>query len=386
MNKKLMAVAVAGALAAPALAFAQASTVQIYGKITYEYGVSSGSTRPNVDYADTPGGSAIGFKGEEKLGGGLSAWFQCESSADVRGMDQTGFCTRNSAVGFKGGFGNIHFGRWDTPMKRALNMGSVGATETGLLGMSFLAFGGSGGADATASADSIQRGRWKRREAGLTYYESPNFNGFQVLGAFSTGNAATDQSAVNSTPNAKPRVQSISGIYNNGPLGIGLAYERHQQFGSSGVIGTATAGNDRGWGLSAAYKFAGKVKVGGTYLDTNYETGPGQSLGKKTWTLGVEWNVAGPHNIEAQYARAGDSTGNSTTAVQRNDVSGSNTGAKDYSIAYVYNFSKRTDIRLGYHRTSNDSNTLKYNIGNFAGVTAKGESSSAYAMYISHKF
>ena len=31
MNKKLMAVAVAGALAAPAVAFAQASTVQIYG-------------------------------------------------------------------------------------------------------------------------------------------------------------------------------------------------------------------------------------------------------------------------------------------------------------------------------------------------------------------
>ena len=85
MNKKLMAVAVAGALAAPALAFAQASTVQIYGKITYEYGIADqGNGRPNVDYADSPGGSAIGFKGEEKLGGGLSAWFQCESSADVR--------------------------------------------------------------------------------------------------------------------------------------------------------------------------------------------------------------------------------------------------------------------------------------------------------------
>src|SRR5665647_355036 len=136
MNKKLMAVAVAGALAVPALAFAQASTVQIYGNITYEYGRSSGGDRPNVDYADTPGGSAIGFKGEEKLGGGLSAWFQCETTADVRGYDQVGLCSRNSAVGFKGGFGNVHFGRWDTPMKRALNQGTVGATETGLLGMS----------------------------------------------------------------------------------------------------------------------------------------------------------------------------------------------------------------------------------------------------------
>src|SRR5687768_8685136 len=71
MQKKLMAIAVAGALGAPAVALAQASTVQVYGQITYEYGIANqgdavGGSRPNVDYADTPGGSAIGFRGEEK--------------------------------------------------------------------------------------------------------------------------------------------------------------------------------------------------------------------------------------------------------------------------------------------------------------------------------
>jgi predicted porin len=387
MNKKLMAVAVAGALAAPALAFAQASTVQIYGKITYEYGIADqGGGRPNVDYADSPGGSAIGFKGEEKLGGGLSAWFQCESSADVRAMDQTGFCTRNSAVGFKGAFGNVHFGRWDTPMKRALNVGTVGATETGLLGMSFVAFGGSGGADATNSADGIQRARWKRREAGLTYYESPSFSGFQVLAAFSSGNAAADYAAVDATSNAKPRVQSISGTYNNGPIGIGVGYERHLEFGLGTSLGSTTAGDDDAWGVSASYTFAGpKVKIGATYLAQSYETGPGRNLDKDTWTLGVEWNVSGPHSIEAQYAQAGDSKGNSLVAVGSNPASGSDTGANDYSIAYVYAFSKRTDIRLGYHKTDNDTNA-KYKLGNTASLLTAGDSQSAYAMYISHKF
>jgi predicted porin len=387
MNKKLMAVAVAGALAAPALAFAQASTVQIYGKITYEYGIADqGDGRPNVDYADTPGGSNFGFKGEEKLGGGLSAWFQCESSADVRAMDQTGFCTRNSAVGFKGAFGNVHFGRWDTPMKRALNVGTVGATETGLLGMSFMAFGGSGGADATASADGTVRQRWKRREAGLSYYESPNFSGFQVLAAFSSGNAAADYAAVDSTANAKPRVQSLSATYNNGPIGIGLGYEKHVEFGVGTALGSPTAGDDDAWGISAAYTFAGpRLKVGATYLDSKYETGPGRELKKQTWTLGVEWNISGPHNIEAQYAQADDSKGNSLVAVGSNPASGSDTGANDYSIAYVYNFSKRTDIRLGYHKTDNDTNA-KYKLGNTASLLTAGDSQSAYAMYISHKF
>ncbi|MEN9783090.1 MAG: hypothetical protein RJA24_433, partial [Pseudomonadota bacterium] len=68
MNKKLMAVAVAGALAAPAAALAQ-STVQLYGNIYMEYAFTStgadaaGTTNPaNVDILQAPG-SAIGFKG-----------------------------------------------------------------------------------------------------------------------------------------------------------------------------------------------------------------------------------------------------------------------------------------------------------------------------------
>jgi len=159
MQKKLIAVAIAGALGTPAAVLAQTSTVNIYGNVTYEYGIGDqGAGKKDVDYADTPGGSAIGFRGEEKLGGGLSAWFQCESSIDVRGIDQPGFCTRNSAVGFRGAWGNLHFGIWDTPFKRALNVGTVGAEETGLMGMSFLPFGGSGGADATGtSPDAVNR-------------------------------------------------------------------------------------------------------------------------------------------------------------------------------------------------------------------------------------
>lgn len=400
MKKKLMAVAVAGALAAPAVALAQASTVQIYGTITYEYGVANqggvGTAaapvgRPNVDYADTPGGTSIGFRGEEKLGGGLSAWFQCESSADVRAMDQEGFCTRNSAVGFKGAFGNLHFGRWDTPMKRALNVGTVGAEETGLMGMSFLPFGGSGGADATASADTAQRQRWKRREAGLTYYESPVFNGLQVLGAVGSGNFAADNSAIDGAINAKPRVWSLAGTYTAGPLGIGVGYERHDEFGAFSNAPAAGTGDldDRAWGISASYRF-GNVLVGGTYLDAKYEMGAGTELKKRTWTLGAEWAIQGPHALAVQYAKAGDSKGNAPTAAQIGgnggvEASGSDTGGDAWSLAYRYSFSKRTSLRLAYVRVDNDRNANTYRIGNTASVR-NGEDSSSYAFRIVHRF
>ena len=154
MNKKLMAAAVAGAFVAPALVYAQNATVQVYGRANVEYGyVDQGTGKINTDMFQTPGGSAVGFKGQEQLGGGLSAWFQCETSADVRGLNQDGWCSRNSAIGMRGVWGNVYFGKWDTPFKRAGSVGTVGTGETGVQGASFLSFGNSTGGGAIGCHD-----------------------------------------------------------------------------------------------------------------------------------------------------------------------------------------------------------------------------------------
>jgi predicted porin len=328
----------------------------------------------------------------------MSAWFQCESSADVRGIDQTGFCTRNSAIGFRGAWGNVHLGRWDTPFKRALNVGTTGAEETGLMGMSFLPFGGSGGADATGTGpDAVNRQRWKRREVGVLYYETPVFSGFQGLFAFTPGNHAADGSSsrtapgdpsVKGSPNAKPRVWSLAGIYRGGPLGIGLGYEQHSDFGAYSPASTNSA-DDRAWGISAEYTFAGKVKVGATYLDAKYETSPIHELKKKTWTIGVEWNVAGPHEIHAQYADASNSKGNSPFGIGGNggaEASGPGTGGDAFQIGYRYNFSKRTWIKIAYTRVDNDSNSNSYRIGNTSSLLFNGENVDSYAFRVGHRF
>lgn len=403
MRKKVVAVAVAGVFAAPAAVLAQSSTVQIYGRITYEYAyLDQGSGLQSTDVADNPGGSAIGFKGEEKLGGGLSAWFQCESSVDVRGMDGSdgtanGWCTRNSAIGFKGGWGNLHFGRWDSPFKRALNQGSVGATETGSLGQSFVPWGGSGGTNATLKSNRV---RWKRREVGWTYYESPKFSGAQILAGFTPGNAATSGTAsLDGASNSKPRVLSIAGTWNHGPIDLGLGYEAHDDFGST--VSTTGASNlkDKAWGISAAYTFGGKITVGATYLDAKYENPDGE-VKRKSWTLGVEWAIAGPHGLQAMYAFADDSKGNSTAGVSGGS-SGSipapctgasaglgcreDTAAQDFSIGYTYKFSKRTRVLLAYHVTDNDSNAF-YKIGTAATPTTGGTKQEAFGFHIQHNF
>src|SRR4026209_1644248 len=124
MNKKLMAAAVAGALTLPAgAAMAQTRTVQIYGLLNVEYAPyvknpnhSSGAARRTTDELNS-GASRIGFRGQEKLGAGLTVWFQCETDLqaldggtdneaevfDTNSANQPSWCDRNSALGLRGG-------------------------------------------------------------------------------------------------------------------------------------------------------------------------------------------------------------------------------------------------------------------------------------------
>src|SRR4051812_37394296 len=128
MQKKLMAVAVAGAIAAPGIALAQTSTVQVGGVLTAFYYFTKPNNPGTAKKGDIMESSEpeIFIRGEEQLGGGLSAWFQCTSSADgfISGnaaITESGWCARNSGVGFKGGFGNVWWGNWDVAQKMVTN-------------------------------------------------------------------------------------------------------------------------------------------------------------------------------------------------------------------------------------------------------------------------
>ena len=378
MQKKLIAVAVAGALSAPALALAQASTLQIYGKAVFEYGyVNQGGNKPNMDQLQGPGGQSIGFKGTEALGGGLSAWYQCESSADIRGDVAAGFCTRNSALGLRGGFGSVYVGKWDTPYKRVMLRGEVGTEDTGYMGMADYVSGGSTGAGA---GGVVARTLWQRRQHDNILYDTPNFSGFQGHVSFNASNATT---SINTTTAAKPRVWSVAGLYANGPLNLGLAYERHVEFGTTG-------GDDYAWALSGSYRFA-QVLVGGSYNKQDYDMGPGASVDKKAWHLGVEWFISGPHVVYGSFTQAND-TGGTAGMTPGGFIpgAGANTGVEKWQIGYRHNFSKRTMAAFSYNKLNNDS-AASYNLmgtvntGNTA-AQAAGKSQDAWALLLKHSF
>jgi predicted porin len=392
MQKKLIAAAIASAFAAPVVASAAdgagSSTVQVFGTIYVEYsyakqGRNAGAgvqpDRTSTDFLQTPG-SEIGFKGEERLGGGLSAWYQCTSTADPRGQSQNGFCSRNSALGLKGAFGNVFIGNWDTPFKRTISPTAVGGNDTGIWGTAFLLTG-----DSTTDAVGANRANFKKRQNNSINYDSPNFGGFQVMGMFTSAQAST--ATLDNQTNNKARVWSLGLQYSAGPLYVSGGYEEHRQYAGVGALPDGT--KDRGWHLGAAYTW-GPVRVGGLYTQQKFDVAAGE-VKAKAWHAGVDWTIAGPHGLRAAYTQAGNMSGvagiliGTASGPGYRPTAGSDTGARLYQIRYVYTFSKRTEFNVGYVRLNNDNNAA-YNLGGLNGAHAPGEKQQAVAFSMRHTF
>ena len=89
MNKKLMALAVAGALATPVAAFAQTSSLEIYGRANVgldNYSATGATAGSAFDFKGRnriyDSFSRLGFRGSEDLGSGLRAVFLIESGVN----------------------------------------------------------------------------------------------------------------------------------------------------------------------------------------------------------------------------------------------------------------------------------------------------------------
>jgi predicted porin len=452
MHKKLMAVAVAGALAAPGVALAQTSTVQIGGSITvfyYSHDHNNPAAGKTGDILETSE-PEIFIRGEEKLGGDLSAWFQCTSSLDgivagASAIANSGWCARNSGIGFKGSWGNIFAGNWDTPHKLVFNRirGAFGGTNPMTGGSATILEGGAASgtqnpmqtitasaragttiaaataagatvgtvsvANAVGSATAMTNNpaSFFRRQASSWTYHSPVWSGFQLQGAFSAANETTGIPSANPL---KPRLWSVAAHYDNGPLYLGAAYERHNDYnpgnatvniGQTACAGAGAAscysgGSDDGWLLGAGYTFAGKFKLTGLYSRNNYETAGGGEMRIRGWAIFADWAVAGPHIIRAGYGSVSDSSGTSmqNVAVYKAPLASTcgitsamscagDTGAKWWNVHYEYRFSKRTGVLVNYNRIDNDSNGA-ISLGKTAAIA--GGDQSAMGIGIKHRF
>jgi len=345
MNKKLIALAVAGACVAPAAMAQTANPVTLYGRVyvTLESVEAKGGATPVVRRTRVEDQSSyLGVRGTEDLGGGLKVFFQLETGFRPD-QNTTTFATRNSGVGLQGGWGSFLMGRWDSPFK-------VATTAMDPFGDLTI-----GGITGTLS----DGGNFDRRPQNVLQYWSPSWAGF----TFRLERTANE----GKTASLNPYDQGAAVAYTGGPAYAFIAYEEHKdQLG-----GTATSGiTEKGTAAGGTLAF-GPVKFGGQYQEIKKTDRSKQ----KNW-MGVVVFTFGNNQIAYSYMQSKD--GALSSAATQPDCDSNN-------IGYQYNFSRRTFFLAQYTKVDNND-AASCNFGANRLTAAAGQDPQGVSVGIRHIF
>ncbi|AWW47282.1 porin [Polynucleobacter paneuropaeus] len=438
MKKSLFALAAVGAIAGTAQA---QSSVTVYGLLDLGYvgtnqriannsvsgsassgGVTSSTTSAFIDGAEST--SRLGFKGNEDLGGGLSAFFTVETSITPNSGNTIGSgadSNRQTFVGLKkSGIGQFAFGTQYTTIFNAAAQSDPGLMNN-MMG-NVIYDKGKGvtytQAGATVAGSNNYSGMQNNtsftvRSANMLSVASETFSGFQGNGFIVQNNANTNASAGTGGNSGY-----TGGSTNHTGWGLGANYTWHKLFVTANYqnftdknpynvssTGTYTAGAPTmGWygGAGAAtgtnardnqqyyaatYDF-GILKAYIQYvnrktMDVNnsnmYVARTGQQIGVRSFITPVVegWASVGTGKLTGQTSTAG----NSFLGVASTGVSGSSNAVNfgGFQLGSNYWLSKRTNLYAiyGQERTSNQiwvsPNPSSYN-------------SNAYALGVRHTF
>ena len=366
MQKKLIALAIAGLVSAPA--FAQ-SNVTIYGVADAYMGF--GSHGDNDMAAINSGGlsgSRLGFRGTEALGNGLNAVFTFEQGYNIDDGTGLGNESRQSFVGLSGGFGAVTLGRQYAPgydfQYDAFASSPILSTQSILSNYGDIA--------------TIDAGGGSRWNNSVAYNGS--FSGLKVRAIYAMGanentydEVTIDGDTFALGKNMDPSDDDRFGLgveYANGPLKVGAVY--HYLNDPAGVTGTD---DQQEWLVGGSYNF-GMLTLAASYqeIDSAYNV---KGIDADIWQVGVVVPVGAAGNVHVAYGELD---------IDANAMGETFSGkAKSYSIAYTHALSKRTTAYVAYNNTENESGTNAFGV--VAGSAGDlGDDSDIFAVGVRHTF
>ncbi len=403
MQKKLLALAVAGAFAAPAIALAQSSNVEVGGRMNLSFdrfsatGATAGAAadvQSRNRLADSS--SRLWFRGTEDLGNGLQAIFHIESgvngdaSAGAVAASTGALGTRQTFVGLKGKtWGEVRLGRQEVYWTNGkLDSVYLGIVSNNMINAMFAVQGIS----AVGATGNGVMGAAPARTDNVVTYITPNFSNFtgQVQYAVPIGESTVAGSGV------KQSLVNLLLSYDNGPWygQIGWVRNSDAALPYDGSVATTAAGNKiEAWRGGLAYTFPTNTMLSLMYEKVENHTGNG---------AGLAANVTNPdrdrHNTVFNIIHTMGNTRLIGTYGISSDVSGAaaggaQTGAKHWGLAAAYSFSKRTNVYAAYTKIDNDANA-NYNYiafngnpgTNFTPVAALGADPTSFGVGLVHKF
>jgi predicted porin len=335
MKKSLLALAVLTAVTGGA--FAQ-SSVTLYGKVDLGLVLDAGGPAKSVRISSgVTGGSRIGFKGVEDLGGGLKAAFQLE----------TGYCA-DSAAGAPNYCtgGNNFLGR----QAHGDLTGAFGAISAGRqysLGFNNLSTIDPFGTGFAGQINNIVDPSGIRLNNSFTY-TTPTFSGFNVSAEIALGEQAGNWAANRETGGAV--------TYASGPLYVGATY-----YGIDNAAGNSTARKN--------YTLGGTYDLGVVKLHALGQRSTGASQLNVIDLMGGVTVPIGPGSLLASY-------------IHHDDRSAFDKNASQIGVGYVYPLSKRTSIYTAFAKIQNQHGA-GFVVGN---ATENGTGNKAFNLGVVHNF
>ncbi len=398
MKRGLIALAVAGAFAAPA-AMAE---VTISGAINIGIDASrsnDGSTPGSAQSRTSlhPSYSHLDIGSTDDIGNGNKVIFNYQfdisgtsSAAPTNAGGAIG--NRNSYLGFAGGWGTFKVGTNENVYERLQYQsdpldGAVGpGGNLNILGTpgAFTVFEvgqnpclgieskGSTGIDSKPSKGCV--GFYRRAEQEI-WYESPNWNGitFEVdktLSAFKTKTAIV---------NVDPEILSVGAKWQpeGMPFYVDVGYEDHKDmFGIAKLSATSTSGTnskDDAWEIGAGWTL-GDLALHARFETLKYKLDNSNGISeykRNAWWIAAKYNLPSGY-VGAEIGIAKDGT--CTDAVAGTCVADKldrETGATMFGAGYFHNLSKQSQLQFIYARTSNKDN------GTYAQIDAAGGSAGS---------
>ena len=346
MQKKLIALAVAGLVSAPA--FAQ-SNVTIYGVIdvgieSAKFNDADGNLTKMISSGNTT--NRIGFKGSEDLGNGMKANFVLEGqpNPDV-GTHGASFWHRTSTVGLSSNsWGSVNFGSQYTPWFSARAANDIFYTA------------GSGSNYNYEAGDT--------RMSNSIRYDSVSMNGFRIAAMYGMGEAGAAYNAQEGTTAATKKQGQSIGLnltYANGPLALRYGYD-------SQII---TQGPDVDMvrnHVNGSYDFK-VVKVVAGWNSAKLDGG---AIDNRNWYIGAVMPVMGKDLIKAEYS-------------DYNNKTGASRDSKMFALGYEHFMSKRTTLYATYSKITNESAAANSFLTGGGAVTA-GFDPSSFQVGLKHSF
>ncbi|MBC7574337.1 MAG: porin [Herminiimonas sp.] len=330
MKKSLVALAVLSAFAG--IASAQTS-VTVYGVV--DAGITredNGVSKFNRLDSGNQSGSRLGFKGNEDLGGGLSAQFLLEQgfNVDSGSLGQNGLIFgRQAYVGLSGNFGQLRLGRQKTVMYDAIyTIDPFGIANKGGMDRLF----------ATNTAELVNTPTALRgvgRANNTIAYFTPNLSGFTGQVTYSLGEQANN--------NQYGRQYGLSLNYAAGPLFVTLDYLNVNSVPVASLTAPIADSTAKTTLLGATYDFGvakahaafgldkGSVNVSPTAVRAD----------QRDYMVGATIPF-GASAVQVDYIR-------------KLDRAGTGAGAKQYALGYTYALSKRTNFYSSFSATNQDN-------------------------------